>query len=557
MQISSGTSSPTKSIAFSRYGTLLGPRRLLWAAAVLVAVVMLLPIGYLVVRALETDDRAWQLLFRTRTLAILGRTVGLAGAVTLASTLIAVPLAWLTTRTDLPLRRVWSVLTPLPLVIPSYVGAYLFASALGPRGLLQQWLEAWFGVERLPSIYGFWGALLVLTLLSYPYMLLAVRAALLRLDPVLEEASRTLGRNAWRTFALVTLPLLRPAIGAGGLLVALYVIRDFGAVSLMRFSTFTSAIYNQYLSFDRSLAALYALVLVAVTLCFLLLEGRTQRQASYYQGAQGALRSAAPATLGFWRWPAFLFCLFIVGIALLLPAGMLVYWLVRGIGAGEVLPSLRDAAWNSTVVSLLAAITTVLATLPVAVLLVRFPGRGARVIGGVTWLAYALPGIVIALSLVFLGANHALWLYQTLPMLLLAYGILFAPQAIGTVRTSLDQIHPSLEEAGRSLGRGAARVFATITLPLARPGLVAGAAMVFLTTMKELPATLLLAPLGFRSLAMVVWSSVSEAYFSAAAAPALLIVLLSSVPMAILLTRGQHEIAPSSATAVQAEQIHA
>jgi iron(III) transport system permease protein len=152
-----------------------------------------------------------------------------------------------------------------------------------------------------------------------------------------------------------------------------------------------------------------------------------------------------------------------------------------------------------------------------------------------TYSAFALPGIVIALSLVFLGINHARWLYQTLAMLVFGYLILFIPQAVGTIRTSLAQIHPNLEEAASSLGRRPGAVFLTITLPLLRPGLFAGASMVFLTAMKELPTTLLLAPIGFKTLATMIWSAISEAFFAAAAAPALLIVLLSSVPMAFLI----------------------
>jgi iron(III) transport system permease protein len=175
----------------------------------------------------------------------------------------------------------------------------------------------------------------------------------------------------------------------------------------------------------------------------------------------------------------------------------------------------------------------------VAVLVVRFPGVRSYFVERTTYLAYALPGIVVALALVFFGINHTLWLYQSLLMLVLAYVILFVPQAVGALRASLMQIHPSLEEAARSLGRGSIRVLLTITLPLLRPGLLAGASLVFLTAMKELPATLLLAPLGFRTLAMAVWSSVSEAFFAAAAAPALLLVLLSSVPMIVIMVRGQ------------------
>jgi len=517
-----------------------GSTLLLWGMGALVALALLLPPAYLVLRALEAGEGAWQNLWRLRTLTTLLRTLGLACSVTLLSALIAVPLAWLTVRTDLPLRRLWAMVTPLPLVIPSYVGAYLLASALGPRGLLQGLLEELFGIERLPSLYGFPGALFTLTLLSYPYLLLSVRATLLRLDPALEEASRSLGRTPWQTFWRVTIPLLRPALGAGGLLVALYTLRDFGAVALMRYDTFTRVIYVQYQSFDRAQAALPALILIVVTLIFVTLEGRIQQRARYVQGESGAQRPPIQIALGWWRWPALLYCGGVVSLSLVLPTAMLLYWLVRGLLAGEAALALGAATWNAFLASALAALVTVLAAIPVGILVVRRPSRWSYLLERLTYSAYALPGIVIALALVFLGANHLPWLYQSLPMLVLAYLILFIPQAVGTVRSSLLQIHPSLEEAAHSLGKNGARVFWTITLPLLRPGIMAGAGMVFLTAMKELPATLLLAPIGFKTLATAVWSSVSEAYFAAAAAPALVIVLLSSLPMLLQIVREQN-----------------
>mgnify|MGYP000166472011 CR=1 FL=1 len=220
----------------------------LWVPALLAAGAILLPIAYLALRVAQADRDTWALILSAGTLATLGRTVLLAGLVTLASAALAVPIAWLTVRTDLPYRRAWSVLAALPLVIPSYVGAYLMVASLGPRGMLAQWLGAWFGLEQLPSIYGLPGAVYVLTLLSYPYTLLSVRAGLHRLDPALEEAARGLGHGPWQTFWRVILPQLRPALAAGSLLVALYVLRDFGAVAIMRYNTFTRVIYIQYLS---------------------------------------------------------------------------------------------------------------------------------------------------------------------------------------------------------------------------------------------------------------------------------------------------------------------
>ena len=245
----------------------------LWIAALVVVAILLLPTVYLGVRAITTSDRVLVTLGRASTYQTLFRTAWLAIVVTALASAIAVPLAWLLERTDLPLRRMWSILLPLPLVIPSYVGAYLYVSALGPRGLMQQWLAP-LGIERLPSIYGLPGATLTLTMLSYPYILLSVRAALRRIDPALEEASRSLGQGGWSTYRRVILPQLRPALGAGGLLVALYVLRDFGAVALMRYDTFTRVIYTQYRSFDRSQAAVFAFFLIALTLLMVSFEVR-------------------------------------------------------------------------------------------------------------------------------------------------------------------------------------------------------------------------------------------------------------------------------------------
>jgi iron(III) transport system permease protein len=510
---------------------------LLWLAALAAVVAVLLPITYLVVRAMEADAAMWMALLRPRTFEAIGRTVLLAGAVSIACMLIALPLAWLTVRTDVPLRRVWVVLTPLPLVIPSYVGAYLFVSALGPRGMVQQVLQPLIGLERLPDLYGFPGALIVLTLLSYPYVLLGVRAALLRLDPDIEEAARSLGHGRLSAFIHVTLPLLRPALASGCLLVVLYVVRDFGAVAMLRYDTLTRAIYTQFRSFDRPHAALLALVTVGITILILLLDARTRDMVSRVgaRAASGADRPPSVLKLGKWRWPACVFCALVTVFGLIMPGLTLVYWLMRGLNVGESMPELGSAVTNSMVASALGTVVTVMLAMPVALLVVRHASRATHAIERTIYVCFALPGVVIALALVFFGANHAPWLYQTLPMLILAYSILFVPQAVGALRSSLLQIPYSLEEAARGLGCRPMRAFFVVTMPLLKPGLLAGASLIFLTVMKELPATLILSPIGFRTLAGSVWSAMSEAFFAAAAAPALLLILMSSAPMALFL----------------------
>lgn len=518
------------------------------AAAGVAALILVVP-AYLVLRAVGAGAETVETLLSPRTWATLGNTLLLAGAVVLSSAVIAVPLAWLTTSTDLPLRRLWAVAAALPLVVPSYVAAYLYVSLLSPRGLVQGWLEP-LGVDRLPPIYGFGGAWLVLTLISYPYTYLTVRAALQRLDPSLLEAARSLGQSPRQAFWRVTVPSLRPALAGGSLLVALYCLRDFGAVSLLQYGTFTRVIYNRYQAYRLDEAAAMALLLVGLTAILLYLDFRSRGRGRYARLSAGCARVRPSTRLGAWRWAALAFAGGIVFLALVVPAGGLVYWLWRGLnqdwlvrdlGAAQTnvasLLDLARPAGHSFAVSLGAAALTVGLALPTTLLAVRRPGRLSHLLERLTYTGSALPGIVVALAYVFIGANYAQALYQTLPMLLIAYVVLFLPQAIGSERASLLQVAPSLEEAGRSLGARPWAVFRRVTMPLVRPGLLAAGAMVFLTAMKELPATLILSPIGFDTLAVQVWANISEAFFARAAAPTLLLILLSSAPLALLTLR--------------------
>ncbi|MBI2172327.1 MAG: iron ABC transporter permease [Chloroflexi bacterium] len=515
------------------------PPVVVWAPAVLVASAAALPLLYLLIRTVGVGEELPDMLFRWRTAGVLLRSAALVGGVTTGAVAMAVPLAWLTVRTDIPLRRMWSVATVLPLVIPSYVAAFLAVVALGPKGMLQGWLAP-LGVERLPEIYGYPGAAVTLVLLTYPYVLLSVRGALGRLDPALEETSRSLGVGRWETFCLVILPLLRPSIAGGALLVALYTLSDFGAVSILRYETFTWAIYIQYDgALDRTLAAALSLVLITVALAILIVEGRVRGRAQYYRSTAGAVRPPGVVRLGRWKWAAVALMSGVVGVSVVLPMGVLGYWVVRGLAAGEALQFLWQDAFNSVYVSLVAALVAVAAALPVAGLVVRHQGRMSSVVEKLTYTGFALPGIVVALALVFLGVRYLTPIYQTVIMLVFAYVVLFLPTAVNTLRASLLQVSPSVEEAARCLGKSPLGVMATVTLPLLRPGFVAGAAIVFLLAMKELPATLILSPIGFTTLATSIWSATSEAFFARAAVPSLLLILVTAFPLVWLLRRGE------------------
>jgi len=510
------------------------PTGTLVAAVAVTAVVVLSPL-YMVIRAAEQGDSIWGSLTERSTLEAILRTVLLTAAVTATSAALAVPLAWLTVRTDLPLRGFWTIALALPLAVPSFVGGFIVVSALGPGGMLQDLLEP-LGVERLPSLYGFKGAWATLSLLSYPYIFLTVRAALRRSDPAMEDAARSLGKPAWETFLRVNLPQLRPAIVAGSLLIALYVLSEFGAVSMLRYDTLTPLVYVQYTtSFDRSAAAVLGLPLIVLAAAFVMLDSFTRGRARYHGSAQR--RPPRTLALGRWRWPALAFCAVVALLGVGLPVAVLAYWLVRGIEAGQSTGFLWEAVLHSAEVSAFAALVAVVASMPIAVLSVRHRGRTSGLLEKLSYSGQSLPGITIALSLVFFAANYAPAIYQTLALLIFACAVRFLPEALGASRSSLLQVNPHTEEAARGLGASKLRTFFRVTLPQIVPGLSAGALLVFLTAMKELPITLLLSPIGFETLSTQIWAATSEAFFTKAALPAILLVAVSGVAVALLLKR--------------------
>jgi len=514
------------------------------ATGVAVVGLLSLPLAYLVVRAASGD--AWDVLVSGNLARLIWETGVLVALVTISALALGVPLAWLVVRTDLPGSALWGTAAALPLVVPSYVAALVLLAAFGPRGMLQRILEP-LGVERAPEIYGLPGAWLALTLSTYPFVFLLAASALRSLDPALEDAARGLGRSPFDAFRRVTLPVLRPSLGAGALLVALYVLSDFGAVSLMQYDSLTRAIFVQYRSlFDRTPAAVLALVLVVLTGLVLVLELRMRGRAlaRYRWTGTTAARRPRRVALGRWRWPALGFCSLAVGFALVVPIAVLLYWATRAFGRSEAVDWSWGPVLGSVSVSLLAAAVAVLATLPVAILAVRYPSAWTAVLERFSYAGNALPGIVIALALVFFAANYATPIYQTIALLVFAYVVRFFPQALAGSHSALVRVSPRLEEAARGLGRRPGEVFARVTAPLVAPGLLAGGALVFLSTMKELPATLLLRPIGFETLATEVWKYTSVASYSRAALPALALIVVSAPIVYLLGVRSGSETGP-------------
>ncbi|MFB6127376.1 MAG: ABC transporter permease [Halolamina sp.] len=508
-------------------------------AAAAVAAAVVVPLLWLVKTSLSVGlGPALSLLVRPATAEVFLNSGLMVAGVTAASVSVGVPLAYLTVRTDLPFRRLWTVVVSLPLVIPSYIGAFAFVSAFGSRGVVQRLV----GVESLPSIRGYWGAVLVLTLYTYPYVYITARAALKSLDTTLIDAARTLEHSRLTAFRRVTLPQIRPAVAAGSLLVALYALSDFGTPTIMAFDAFTKVIYTEFNIGNQDFASLLSLQLVGVTVFVLWLESRVRGDEPLSGGRQGGRRSAT-VPLGRWRYPAMALPAAVGGLALAVPLAVLLTWLAApGDAVGTGLSLGVETVVDSVGVAGGAALAATAGGLPIAYLAARHRSDLTEGFERLSYVGYAVPGVVLGLALVYLGARVLTPLYQTVYLLVFAYVVRFLPQAVGSMRASFLRVNPQLPEAARTLGRTSAGAFREVTMPLVAPGVVGGAALVFLTTMKELPVTLLLAPAGFDTLVVHIWTVYESGHFGQAAVPALVLLGVSGLSMLVILSQEGYDV---------------
>jgi len=483
-----------------------------YTVSALVAAAALAPITVLLVLGLGAEAT-----LGARTTGILASTVGLTALTVAGSVLVGVPLALVTTYGELPLRRLWVAALAAPLAVPSYIGAFAFFAAFGPGGEL----EALTGLPT-PAVDGLAGAALVLTLYTYPFVLLTTRAALKSLDANVVDAARTLGMPLHTALVRVVLPRARNGIAAGALLVALYTLSDFGTPAIMGVDTFTRIIYVEYNAFGLDRAALLSLQLLALVAVVLVLEARVGAE----RETPGRLLSL-PLGRGA-RTAAMATALTVMAIAVALPVGLFGVWLARE----GVVGFTPGYALNSAHASLLAAGAAVLAAVPVAY--AASAGRLGRLFERTTYLGFGVPGIVMGTALVYLGLRLP-FLYQTLALLVAAYVLRFLPLAVGAVRTGTERIEGDLVSAARSLGATRLEAFRRVSLPLILPSIVAGGALVFLEAMRELPATLLLSPTGFETLATYLWRVYEAGHFGRGAIPGLALVLVSGAALLVML----------------------
>ncbi|NJN69836.1 MAG: iron ABC transporter permease [Nitrospira sp.] len=498
-----------------------------------------LPLGYVTTLALSADPAVWQRLWATRVPELLLNTVSLAGAVALLTLLLGVATAWMVTRFEFPGRRLWEVALVLPLAMPTYVLAYVYNYLLGFGGPVEQLWQLVAGPQaRIFSPQSFWGVTLVMALDTFPFVYLLTRSALLSFNVSFEEVARTCGASQLRTMLSVTLPLLRPSIVAGVALVVLYVVSDFGAVSLLRYQTLTYAVFQQMTGrSDNQAASILSILLVALALLFLLAERWFRRKSRFYQ-TTGHYRAPQRISARWLHTGLLTVCLAtVVGLAFGIPTSLLVMWSLSQEAQAILDTRFFGFVWNSALLSSLAATAAVLVGLPLAYLASRKP----------TWLnlgclqaayaGYVLPGPVAALAVLVLFLKIMPFFYGTVLVLIVAYLLHFLPAGLQSLEPSIQQVTPNLEEVARTLGLGVQETWRRVTLPLIRNGVIVAWVLIFLQTMKELPATLLLRPVGFDTLAIRVWLEASEEYYQLAAPSALLIVLVGLPALLLLLSR--------------------
>ena len=509
----------------------LSPHRYFFIPAVAVGIGGLIPLTYLLTKAFSAEGTALlEVVFRWRNARLFLNTLLLTLGVLALDLLIATPAAWLTSRTHLKGKRLFTVLSVLPLAIPGYVMAYALLALGGNTGIVAQF----FGVS-IPRLSGYWGALLALSAYTSPYLFLNLRTALQGLDPSLEESAQNLGYRYPEIFWQIILPQLRPAFYASGLLISLHVLGDFGVVSLMRYETFSYALYIEYtLSFEHIYAAWLALMLLTFTGCLLYLETKLLNRVTLHRAGRGTSRQALLIPLGTWRAPAYSYLCLLAVVTVIIPIGAISLWIFRGFDV-SALQGLMAALTGSLSVAIPTGVLCAILAVPLAYIEVRHPSRTSNILGRAAYIVYAIPPLAFALSLIFFVLNTVPFIYKTLPVLIYACTLHFLAEAIGPVRSSLYQTSPHLEEAARSLGYPPLQAFFSTLLPILLRGMLTATAFVFLATMKELPFTFLLSPPGYETLALNVWSYTSEAMFAEAAPYALAILLFSGIFVGLLI----------------------
>ncbi len=504
-----------------------------------------LPAAYLIWRALTDDADPIGLIGQDAVLGPLRRTLVLAVLVSVTSAVIGTVSAWLVTRTDLPGRRVFDALVALPLVFPTFIGAAAMVRSLNPGGMIDDALTG-VGLPSIPALDGLWGAWYVLTIFTYPYVHLSVAARFRRLPGSIEQSARLLGNSGLHVFTRIIVPQARTAITAGTLLVFLYTISDFGAVAILRYDTLTRAIEANFTGFNRPVALALALILLVLAALVVTAE----RWANARQPRVGTVRNLTPVRtpLGRGRWMGLGFVSILVLAGLVIPVAALLDWSIRGFdraqrgGRGLTIDvgEMAGTTLNTVAVSAVTAVLAVLAVLPIALLVARHQSRVGSAAHALAIATFALPGLLVALAAKF-WILQSDWTFATFDdsmiTLIAAYVVRFVALAMGATLVAVQLVPDRFHDVARMAGADPLRRLTSIDLPLIWPGALGAAGLVLLSTMKELPISLLLTPIGFETLATRIFGSFSESFLAEAGLMALSLVVFSFVATWFLIIR--------------------
>lgn len=516
-----------------------------------VCALVLLPLSVLVLSWQSIDLQIWSHLLDTQMSRLLGNTLTLVLGVGIGVTVLGVSLAWLTSLCEFPGRRWLDWALMLPFAIPAYVLAFVFVGLLDFAGPVQTLLREWFGPLQLPRVRSTGGVIIVLVLVFYPYVYLLARTAFLAQGKGLMEAARVLGQSPLQAFWRVALPMGRPAIGAGVALALMETLADFGAVAVFNFDTFTTAIYKTWYGFFSlsSAAQLASLLLLAV---MLVLYGERRARGAVRSSNERPRSQALYHLCGAKALAASSWCVLVFACAFVIPVLQLLVWFWQR-GRFDLDERYAALILHTLYLGAMAALITVAVALLLAFARRQAPIRVVRAGVSLANLGYALPGSVLAVSIMlafsyldnqlvvplssWLGGAGRPLLMGSLAALLLAYLVRFIAVAYGPLENSLERIRPSLPEASRSLGVSGSRLFFKVYLPLLVPGALSAALLVFVDVLKEMPATLLMRPFGWDTLAVRVFEMTSEGEWSRASLPALTLVLVGLLPVIGLIRR--------------------
>lgn len=519
----------------------------------IIAGLLAIPILVIVAHIFTGNAAVWAHLSKTVLPEYLKNSFSLAAGVSVGVLIIGVSTAWITTQYTFFGSRAFSVLLMLPMAFPAYIIAYSYTGLLDFAGPVQGWIRSAFNLRYgqywFPEIRSLGGAVWMFIFVLYPYVFLMARAAFLEQSANLAAASRSLGLNGFKTFCKVNLPIARPAIVTGLSLVLMETLADYGTVQYFGVPTFTTGIFRTFYGLGNAAAAAQlATMLLGFVILLLVLEKYSRRKQQYFNKSENRQRSEPVQLRGIAATGAFICCAVPVLLGFVIPVLMLLIWCFQNLAQLDA--SFVLLAWNSFTLAATAAVVAILISLLLAYSNRFSSSFLSRLSMQIVSTGYALPGVIIAIGVMIsfawfdhtvvsalgnlIGIEFGLLFSGTLIALVFAYSVRFMAMPLGACRNALEQIKPSVDQSSRSLGKSAVQTIRLIHVPLLRGSLLTAFLMVFVDVLKELPATLILRPFNFNTLAVRAYELASDERLYEAAPASLMIVIVGLIPVYLL-----------------------